>query len=337
MTRPAVASFVAGLAIAVGSTAAVAQTPPTPSSCAALAAAKTKTYGFRPTLLNDKEQEAKSAEMDRFWDLVKAAGPEGVTCMTTFIAGEQTDKWFLFDAASLLAMLDPSGRSDTTIVEALARTDLAEMDPAAFVRLAVIVSTRGGDIGPAAHNYMTAPRVTAFLPIHGGFRLDRTSGAMLMYGSMASDLADKYLAIEVASTNAETRNAAAIVWSMNLTEASFRGLAALGEMTDFSTDARAQVRGVRRFIQAPPLPAAKFTREQVLERIARWPDEDSSTDFAMAFVSTLTAADLQTVRDARRRLVTGVSDEAIFAYDGASRMLMMLINVLDAYKEYRVR
>jgi hypothetical protein len=58
--------------------------------------------------------------------------------------------------------------------------------------------------------------------------------------------------------------------------------------------------------------------------------------FANAFVATLTIADLATVREARRRLITGVSDETLSDYDQASRMLMVLINVLDAYKEHRL-
>jgi hypothetical protein len=337
LTQRSLQVLFAALAAVTASVAAVAQTP---STCTALADAKRKTFGFRPSLLSKTEQESKTVEMDRFWDLAKAAGPDGLACVASLISDEQTDKYFLFDAASLLATFDRSGRSDSAIAGALGRTDLADLDPAGFIDLALQVAKRGGDIGPAAHNYMNAPNVTTRLPIHGGFTLDRTSGGLLLYGRMAPDLADKYLAIEAAATNQETRSSAAIVWSMNMTEASFKGLAALGEMTSFSDAARGHVRTVMRHVSIPVDRPAAFTREQVLARLAQWPDMSDGPSgpegFANAFVATLTIADLATVREARRRLITGVSDETLSDYDQASRMLMVLINVLDAYKEHRL-
>jgi len=278
--------------------------------------------------------------MDRFWTLAKSEGPEGLACVASLIADEKTDTWFLFDAASLLATFDNSGRSDAAVVSALSRTDLGEVDPPGFIDVALQVARRGGDIGPAAHNYMNATKVTASLPAHGGYKLDRTAGAILLYGRMPADAADKYLAIEVTSKNLETRDAAAIVWSMNMTESSFKGLAALGEMANFSTETREHVRTIRRYVRVPVTRPPKYTREQVLQKIGKWPElsdtpaEEDALDNAVYV--TLTPADLVTVREARRRLIAGVSDESLEAYNQASHMLMNLINVLDAYKEYRV-
>jgi hypothetical protein len=57
-----------------------------------------------------------------------------LACVASLIAEEKNDTWFLlFDAASLLVTFDTSGRSDSAIVSALSRTDLAEADPAAFI------------------------------------------------------------------------------------------------------------------------------------------------------------------------------------------------------------
>ncbi len=327
------------IALTVPAAAAVI-TGQAPSKCVTLAEAKRKTYGFHPSKLSKSEQQAKTAEMDQFWNSVKAAGPDGLTCIANMIADEKDDLYFLFDAASLLATFDASGRSDSAIVSALSRTDLADVDPPGFIDLALQVSKRGGDIGPAAHNYMNAEKVTAYLPAHGAYKLDRASGAILLYGSMPADAVDKYLAVEMGSKNAETRDDAALAWSFNMTEASFKGLASLGDMKDFSKVTREQVDAARHYVRVPVTTPAKYTRAEILSRIAKWPDfPDPPTESKAldnAFYATLTAQDLSTVREARRRVITSVSNEAIETYTEVSRMLMNLINVLDAYKEYRV-
>jgi hypothetical protein len=187
---------------------------------------------------------------------------------------------------------------------------------------------------------MNAKNPTVTLAAHGDYRLDRISGGILLYGRMPADLMDKYLADEVASTNPETRNAAVVIWSLNMTEASFKGLADLGEMEDFSPQAREWVNKVRRQVQVPVTRPARYTREQMLEKIAKWPafpdDPSESAALDNAFYVTLTTNDLSTIREARRRVVTGVSDEAIETYMEVSRMLLNLVNVLDAYKDSRI-
>jgi hypothetical protein len=240
----------------------------------------------------------------------------------------------------LLAESDKSGRSDAAILSGLGRTDLADVEAPQFIAIALELVKRGADIGPAAHNYMNAATVTSYLPAHGGFQLDRTAGAILLYGAMAPDLVDKYLALEVKSTNQGTRDTAAIVWSMNMTEASFKGIAALGDMAGFSDGAREHVRVVRRVAHVSVTRPPKYSRAEVLEKIAKWPEfpdapaESGALD--NAFYATLTQEDLSVIREARRRTILGVSDESIETYDEISRMLMNLINVLDAYKEYRI-
>ncbi len=329
--------LIAAFGIAASANVATAQAS---ANCATLAEAKRKTYGFHPSTLSASERMSKTAAMDQFWNLAKAEGPEGLACVANLIADEKTDTWFLFDAATLLVTFDQSGKSDSAIVSALSRTDLAEVEPPAFIQVALQVSKRGGDIGPAAHNYMNAANVTADLPAHGGYRLDRTAGAIVLYGRMPADAVDKYLAMEVTSKNLESRDAAAIVWSLNMTESSFKGLAALGDMANFSNATREHVRSIRRYVRVPVTRPPKYTREQVLQKITKWPElSDTPTEQAAldnACYATLTPADLSTIREARRRLIAGVSDEAIEGYNEASHLLMNMINVLDAYKEYRV-
>ena len=94
--------LMATLAGTAGTAHLVAQAP---ARCQALAEAKRVTYGFHPPQLSASERRLKTAEMDKFWNLAKGAGAQGLACVADFIATEKDDTYFLFDAASLLARI----------------------------------------------------------------------------------------------------------------------------------------------------------------------------------------------------------------------------------------
>lgn len=319
-----------------------------PASCDQVTAAKSRTYGFLPSKLTAAERNTKSQQLDVFWNLVKGMGPDGITCLRTLVETEQADKFFLFDAASLLASLDRSGGSNQAILKALAQTNLQDVQPDAFISLALRLAKQDVDISPAADNYLHAPKVTTYLARHGGYKLDRLQGAILLYGSMAPALVDKSLAQEVQDNNEDARNTAAIVWSMNLTEESFKGLSALGDMKTFSNEARQSVEHVLKAQSVPVTKPSKYSRPQVLAKIAKLPNFDprdvsgsfEATEaniraFHNSIYATLTPADVVTLRDARRRSILGVSDESVDDYSELSGVLLNLVNVLDLYRDYR--
>jgi hypothetical protein len=275
-------------------------------------------------------------------------GPDGIGCLRTLVETEQADKFFLFDGASLLASLDHSSGSNQAILKALAQTNLQDVQPDAFISLALRLSKQDVDISSAADNYLHAPKVATYLARHGGYKLDRLQGAILLYGSMPPALVDKSLSQEVQSSNEDARNTAAIVWSMNLTEASFKGLAALGDMKTFSNDARQSAQYVLKAQTVPLTKPSKYARTQVLAKIAKMPDFDPS-EFSGGFAdieaeirafhdsiyATLTPADVVTLLAARRRSIRGVSDESVDEYSELSAVLLNLVNVLDLYPNYR--
>lgn len=318
------------------------------ASCADVAAAKSRTYGFRPSQLTGDQRNRKSGELDGFWNVVKGMGPDGISCLRTLIDGEQADKFFLFDAASLLASLDHSRESNHSIVNALARTNLQDVQPDAFISLALRLAKQDVDISPAADNYLRAPKVATYLARHGGYKLDRLQGAILLYGSMQPALVDKALAQEVRSSNEDARNTAAIVWSMNLTEESFKGLAGLGDMKTFSNEAWQSVQYVLKAQTVPVTKPSKYSRAQVLAKIAKLPDFDPSEitggsdameaeirSFHNSIYATLTPADMVGLFEARRRSIRGVSDESVDEYSELSGIMLNEVNVLDLYRSYR--
>jgi hypothetical protein len=319
-----------------------------PATCGDVAAAKSRSYGFRPSQVTAAERTRKSGEMDGFWTFIKGMGPDGIGCLRTLVETEKADKFFLFDGASLLASLDHSSGSNQAILRALAQTNLQDVQPDAFINLALRLAKQDVDISSAADNYLHAPKVATYLARHGGYKLDRLQGAILLYGSMPPALIDKSLSQEVQSSNEDARNTAAIVWSMNLTEETFKGLAALGDMKTFSSAARQSVQYVLKAQTVPVTKPSKYSRTQVLARIEKLPDFDpnevtgglSATEadiraFHNSIYATLTPADVVTLLDVRKRSIRGVSDESVEEYSELSGVLLNLVNVLDLYPDYR--
>ena len=167
----------------------------------------------------------------------------------------------------------------------------------------------------------------------------------MLYGVLPTEKIEDALSTEVKSANSDTRNAAAIVWSLNMTARSFKGLADLGEMKNFSEEARGQVQStLTPFTVRVSTP--KYTREQMLSKIAKFPemDMDPSEDFERenkaldnSVYATFTNADVDTLRESRLNLITGVSNESVDGYAEMSRVLLQLINKLALYAEYRTR
>lgn len=312
-------------------------------TCDRIANAQKSLYGFQPHTLTKEEQAKKSRELDAFWDLVKGRGEEGVMCLRPIVE-KQTDPFGAFDEASLLFSLDHAPESLRVAVQGAARANLADVVPADYVHLALQLAHAGADIEPMAHNYLNAPTdVTSYLPIHGNFKLTRLLGASLLYGIMPTDEIDDALSKEVKSSFAEGRNTALILWTKNLTERSFKSLSQLGAMDGFSDEAKDSVRFILTAFEVPVTPP-KYTREQMLAKIAAFPNPgmDPEADFNEenqaldnSAYATLTVEDVATLREARRKFITDVSNEAVEGYDEISRVLFFLINRLHLYSEYR--
>ncbi len=59
-------------------------------------------------------------------------------------------------------------------------------------------------------------------------------------------------------------------------------------------------------------------------------------EFIESAIANLTEADLPLVREARRKSLHGLSDEALGEYFAFSRVILGVINRLDLYKESRI-
>lgn len=352
--------------------------------CEGLENAKKRTYGFRPTLLEKAQREKKASEMDEFWKLAKQQGPAGVKCLTNMLKQEKEDTYFLFDGSALLYSLDQSEASAAVVRDAVLRSSLHEVEPAGYIRLVLNLSHHGIDVGPLAVKYLTHPKVDTYLPGHGGMKLDRLGGGVILFGGMSPSQVDQYLPSVLAADGSELRNTAAMLLAFNMTEASFEALKSPSLTQSLSADTRKQLQEFTRYAPVKPLPAAKYDREHVLKILRRIPhtkeeyealqpeytkyldaqiskrgdrkldtkefarqmqrdiEEDEpfigiagAKRFEESAIQTLTEADLNELREARRKAVEGVSDETLYEYFAYTRIILGVINRLDLYKEFR--
>jgi hypothetical protein len=64
-------------------------------------------------------------------------------------------------------------------------------------------------------------------------------------------------------------------------------------------------------------------------------DEAENKALDDSIYATLTPDDVAALREGRRRMIVGVSNESVEGYEEMSRVLLNLINVLDLYPSYR--
>lgn len=310
-------------------------------TCDQLNSLRSSTYNFHPAKLTEAERNAKSQAMDRFWSAVKRAGPQGVTCLQQMLVKTHNDPYFAFDGSSLLVSLKDDHDSLMIVQRVLLETSLDDVDAAGYVRLLLHLSMRGDDIGELAHRYMVYPNVVAYVPEHA-MKLDRLEGAILLYGSMPIDQADKYLAVEVEDKEPASREVALEALSLNLTDASFRLLKSTIATVALSKDAQQFIDPVLRYSLYRPASASQFTRAQVVRELQQIPNVSpdfpgvaGNTSLEESASDTLTAADLPLLHEARRKSIQGVSDESLDEYFALSKIMLNVINRFDLYRDFR--
>ena len=313
------------------------------AACDDVRDAHRRTYGFKPTALTPAEREAKVKAMDQFWALVGARGAEGRRCLADLLAVQAADGYFAFDGASLLASLDRSSPTLALIARAVASTDLGEVEPAEYVRMVIWLGKNGVDTEGLSLKYLRYPTVDTRVAQHGGWRLDRDGGAILLYGSMPVAAADRALIAALTAPEPHASATAAKVLAVSLTEP---GLAALnaGITARLSTDDRDIVERFTRWKAYTPPAAPSLDRAAILKTVAAFPGGSrrmvsvaGDKAFESSAGAVLTAADVPALRAARRRAVYGVSDEAMAEYFTLTRVLLDVVNRLDLYKQHRHR
>jgi hypothetical protein len=252
---------------------------PKPSTCETLRAAKSKVYGFRPAQLNESQIDAKGKEIDAFWEQVKSAGSDGISCVRSMLQVETADHLFQFDAASFLYQADRSPETLLLVRDSIAQADFQETDPANYLSLAVGLAQQGVDIGTLAARLLRYPNAVIRIP-EQGLELDSDTAALFLYGGMKPAAATNALIPELQAPESFVRAGAAHLLAEQLTEESFRALSRWDGLPKIEEEFRRNdITAIMKYQRPNESDFAdpKFTREQVLQTIAALPH--SSAEF----------------------------------------------------------
>lgn len=300
------------------STAALALTLAVADPCDDLRALIDEVYDFQPSALTAAEKDAAGAEMNRVWELVESAPDELAPCLRAALESDDADPWFRFDGSALLVRVDPSFESKALQAALWSEVSFEEVDLRYWLESLTRLGLEGHDVSVAAERWLLAGR-QYYVPEHGLYQVEATSGAIMLFGSMTEAQAAPALARIADDREHEGRLFAINLLTMQGTRESWRALDAL-HLEGVPDEAVAVVRRVRSDgpRRAGIEPGETATRAELLAGLQAVVDGESSdlyaglsaSDWTLNAIQQLGADDLGPLRQLRRRRATSSSDEA---------------------------
>jgi hypothetical protein len=292
------------------------------------------TYNFKPSRLTDAERNSKSFAMDRFWDMVKADPERLLPCLRIALQDTSADKWFRFDASSLLVKLDPSPASKAIQVQSYTDADLDDVDLRTWVTVLAARGFEGFDTSQAGGRWLTYPSAKYFLPEHGAYEVNVFQGALFIFGSMDESHATPALINILSQPNHPGRELALVILMNQATPESLRALKQV-DASAFSRITRGNLQGL---LNSPdllkPRDKPKANREEFirafqdfingdpdgfLELVKKVPDGEKDV------VAVLKPEDLPLVRKVRRRIIANGNQHSIEYYKSFTDILMAFV------------
>jgi hypothetical protein len=318
----------------VWSLAATAAPATSPAPCAPFVERLHTTYGFRPSKLTPAESEEKVKAMDAVWQMVQH-DPGGLgPCLREALAQPTEDGYFLFDGSQLLMSVDPSPASKATLLTALSRVSLDDVDLRAWVATASSLGLEGFDTSSLGRRWLEYPDAHYFLADHGAYEVDRGNGAMFIFGALDERFATPVLADICRTSVGERKEIAAWLLMSQATPDALLEVARL-DTTGLSKKALASRESL---LKKPDLITPRkqpiTSRSQFLGAFAAFLAGDEAPfnklvetvpDGKRDLVAVCTPEDLDMIRKVRRRYIAGNNQHAIEYYNQFSEILMTLL------------
>lgn len=162
--------------------------------CAELQKLVNRTYNFKPSKLSAAERTAKSNEMDKVWSLVDSDPDRYLPCLKAAIAERKSDTFFRFNASNLLFKHDRSLETKELMIDTYAGADLADISLQYWLPYVAAFGQEGLDVTKAGETWLRFPDPTYYLPQHGTRPINKSVGALAIFGSMDESIAGPELA-----------------------------------------------------------------------------------------------------------------------------------------------
>lgn len=303
--------------------------------CAEFNALLKTTYGFKPSKLTKEEREAKSKEMDKVWDTVKANKAKLVPCLQKALQDPKADGFFLWDGSNLLVTEDDTEKSKTLQVSAYARADLGEVDPELFVGMLARHGANGLDTSAPAEKWLRFPKenATYYLAKHGAFPVTWDIAAVFIYSTMDEKFATPALLKVLGEKNHPGHQIALQLLCYQGTPEAAAALAKLDAKTLTPEEAKI----LDKYLKTAPLaPSAKpkVSREEsvaALQELAEGGRDkfdkliEREPECEADMVALLKPEDLPILRRARRRYMSRANQHVLENYSSFTKVITGLL------------
>ncbi|MEJ7848841.1 MAG: hypothetical protein WKF92_12215 [Pyrinomonadaceae bacterium] len=277
--------------------------------CSELTAIIDKTYGFKPSKLTAEQIDAKSAEMDKVWNLIGNNSKELLPCLRAEINRRNGDSFFRFNASNLLYKHDQSHETKKLMIETYAGADLADINLRYWLPYMAAFGKEGLDVTKPAEAWLRFPKSIYYLPQHGTRPVDKGTGALALLGSMDESVATPALAKLVGEENTDFRSIAIWLLVNQATIESDREVRALSsKLPKPLADKLVQDIISPRLIE-PRSGVPKTTRENFIKAMTELIEDKPEAWISLTgevadgekdMVAVLTKADLPLIRKVRR-------------------------------------
>lgn len=304
-----------------------------PGQCDTFQQTIKRTFNFDPARFTDAQREAKSVELDQFWNMVRQSRGTLVPCLRKALKEDNSGSFFAIDGSMLLVEVDPSNASKALQVNEFTEANLDGTDLEYWVKTMARRGVEGFDTSRAAAKWLLYPNAKYTLSMHGGYPIDSFLGALFIFGSMPEDLATPTLIRIANDVSHPHRNDAVGILATQATPAAYRAFKELN-VDGLSAGAR-QV--VREILESPkllkPRSNPKLTREENLRAFQGIIDGDYSAfremvlkapDGEVDAVATLRPEDIPLLRRARRASISRCNQHAVSDYLSFTQILLAL-------------
>ena len=125
-----------------------------------------KLYSYEPQTLSKEAMQAKSDELDVFWNYVKEDLPQRLPLLRTELKDSTNSAFFFYDASKLLLSLSKEPADRQLALDSISKADLRGVQHTDYLRTIHWLAAEGYNTTPTALRILDYPDFKAFIPQH---------------------------------------------------------------------------------------------------------------------------------------------------------------------------
>lgn len=123
-------------------------------------------YSFHPHDLNEQQMEAKSGDLDKFWDMIKAEPHRYLPLLRRELNNPSNPSFFFYDGSRLLMTVSKDHADEQLALDSLPKVDFKDIDRSDYLIAVHWLAAQGLDTRNAAFRILDDPGFKAFIPQH---------------------------------------------------------------------------------------------------------------------------------------------------------------------------